>query len=1299
MTCVFEFHQPDSGSLTYFSRLQPTTTLQITSAQQLFMNSNPAVLDGPFDLLRNDKVFLLEPAGIVEAGFGPTLPVGLTDDVLRTDLCAVGSLANGNDPAVRWNNDPLLPLLGCLIQQRDVRNAVSVNFDSSTRGIRIESLDQPVQEFELRSVSQTPDTPSLVSYQAAEGFAAWQSTTGQIDDISGSDLCFTGKTLTGQAVTAAYINGTVQQIPACPSPPAANENRLAYLTYQDDEIRFRSSGQPVTSVRISNQNQLFLAPDSPILPSPEDQFRPDLVLKQNANGFNATNFGGIVDAAAVTGDQIRQELCGTVTYADGYEDSLRWQNNALRPLLGCLNELDSSDRIVTVNYDPNSGNVLVESLGQRMHRFSLRSVADVESPFATPGINEHSRTNQNAGLAEVTFPGILKTDLKLAPTDGSPHVDAGYGFCYQGSFLDGSTIESVHLNGLANHQLRQCGPDDLPVARLHYHPETGDVRYEAKQQSSRYLAVLSESQQFPSATVEVPANTALFQVDNGFGIYQNTDLPDLDLSGILPAGLDPEELAQNLCVSGPNEVYLNDIPTPLATCGISFAQRSGLAVPSRDGSLATIAYDPETSMVVAVANGVPMTTLEIQSASGIFTGTPFPDGIPSLFDYVRPDEMFVLDPAGRDVVVFGPVVEPGTTLTEFIQDVSVEGSCVGCAGSQGASIIRPNLSPTSNDPKQVDLFVNRQTGTIHVGTSGAGLTTAQLTSTTGRFQEPTPTEFGGLFDVSTDQKRFHLDTDGFSSLNFGAFDMDGLTDMEIRQELCAAGSYRGGGGVEYVGFQGEPLTPLLGCLYQADVVTEGAVSLAFDPKSGDMRMESLDTPLTTIEIVSRSGSFTGDKPTTIGNLFDVYTPNKYFKLDPAGFDGLIVNVGDGYTPEFLARDFCVSGSHLGGSPITAAYFNGNPDWVVTGCNSEDAVFVSYDPDTGRMGIQALGVDLTTLEMVSQSSIFTGDRPTQLTGLFDVFTENKFFKLDPAGFDQLDLGAIAGTGLDERIVAGQLCVNFATQQGTRPAVYLNNSIPISCEPQTSVLTYDANTGSLELTNSTLHLDEFHLFSSGRNLAPSNQQNATDGMFSEVNAFRTSLTGNSPLGSLTLPGRLPTRMTTSQVLQDLCVVATADVQLANTDDSIRACQLDDLHAFGLFEPEPGFQITYDYQTGDVLFESFGIRTTALRIDSPDGLLNALSVDVDTDDILIATSFALVQANGQGIGTRVYEGLMPSGWQLSDLESEFSLLGECENCQGWNANWRVVNVPEPAFRPWLLSVSTLTMLIALRQRKEFA
>ncbi len=84
------------------------TTLQIKSERGLFKpNSlNEGVLPGLFDIIREDKLFKLDPGGFAEVDFGRILPNCNTVDVLIEDLSVSGSFVGGGDLTSRGGGGP-----------------------------------------------------------------------------------------------------------------------------------------------------------------------------------------------------------------------------------------------------------------------------------------------------------------------------------------------------------------------------------------------------------------------------------------------------------------------------------------------------------------------------------------------------------------------------------------------------------------------------------------------------------------------------------------------------------------------------------------------------------------------------------------------------------------------------------------------------------------------------------------------------------------------------------------------------------------------------------------------------------------------------------------------------------------------------------------------------------------------------------------------------------------------------------------------------------------------------------------
>ncbi|MCA9200768.1 MAG: hypothetical protein KDA87_24685, partial [Planctomycetales bacterium] len=102
--------------------------------------------------------------------------------------------------------------------------------------------------------------------------------------------------------------------------------------------------------------------------------------------------------------------------------------------------------------------------------------------------------------------------------------------------------------------------------------------------------------------------------------------------------------------------------------------------------------------------------------------------------------------------------------------------------------------------------------------------------------------------------------------------------------------------------------------------------------------------------------------------------------------------------------------------------------VGAGETAADVLSLVYSPDTGNLSID-LGsggagalANLTTLEIRSAGGNFTGTRPGNLGGLFDVFNANKLFKLDPAGYGNLDFGPAMAKNLSGDALVADLLVD-------------------------------------------------------------------------------------------------------------------------------------------------------------------------------------------------------------------------------------------------------------------------------------
>jgi hypothetical protein len=88
-------YDSQSGQLHVVTRTAPLTALQMDSAQSLFVGGTALNLDGPFDVDRPDKLFVMKLDGFSELDLGAVLPRGLSLERVRDDLTIQGAWLGG----------------------------------------------------------------------------------------------------------------------------------------------------------------------------------------------------------------------------------------------------------------------------------------------------------------------------------------------------------------------------------------------------------------------------------------------------------------------------------------------------------------------------------------------------------------------------------------------------------------------------------------------------------------------------------------------------------------------------------------------------------------------------------------------------------------------------------------------------------------------------------------------------------------------------------------------------------------------------------------------------------------------------------------------------------------------------------------------------------------------------------------------------------------------------------------------------------------------------------------------------
>ena len=203
----------------------------------------------------------------------------------------------------------------------------------------------------------------------------------------------------------------------------------------------------------------------------------------------------------------------------------------------------------------------------------------------------------------------------------------------------------------------------------------------------------------------------------------------------------------------------------------------------------------------------------------------------------------------------------------------------------------------------------------------------------------------------------------------------------------------------------------------------GEVFLDYDDRSGQLQVKLRDDlQLTSFLIDSRHSSFVGHHPSALDGSFDIFRDDRVFKFDAQGFGAF--DLGRILLPRLstsaLLTQYCASGSFANSGEIKSVRINGYemgmcnepsfdraaPPWPHNGIPSST---LTYSPVSGDVRLEfATGV--TTYEINSVEGFFRGERPAELSGLFDVFTQYKLFKIDPGGMGSLSLPGSLQTGL-------------------------------------------------------------------------------------------------------------------------------------------------------------------------------------------------------------------------------------------------------------------------------------------------
>ena len=318
---------------------------------------------------------------------------------------------------------------------------------------------------------------------------------------------------------------------------------------------------------------------------------------------------------------------------------------------------------------------------------------------------------------------------------------------------------------------------------------------------------------------------------------------------------------------------------------------------------------------------------------------------------------------------------------------------------------------------------------------------------------------GGVFDIDTNTTIFKAIFGGsFGSLSFGNVARPKLERAMLLEDLTVTGSISGSpfdlGDVDLVYIASGPPADE----HSAGQVGDQQTSIIYDAATGRMEVDApVGAGLTSINIESAAGIFTGDPAVNLGGMFDIDTDRTIFKAIFGGSFGSL-SFGNVARPRLdrakLLEDLTVTGS-ISGSPfdlgdVDLVYIPSGPaaDGNPTGQVGDHQTSIIYDAATGRMEVDApAGAKLTSINIESAAGIFTGDRAVNLGGVFDIDTDRTIFKAMFGGsFGSLSFGNVARPQLDRAMLLGDLTVSGSISGspfdlGDVDLVYISSESPV------------------------------------------------------------------------------------------------------------------------------------------------------------------------------------------------------------------------------------------------------------------
>ncbi len=520
----------------------------------------------------------------------------------------------------------------------------------------------------------------------------------------------------------------------------------------------------------------------------------------------------------------------------------------------------------------------------------------------------------------------------------------------------------------------------------------------------------------------------------------------LHLGRVVETGLTDAALQNDLTVSG-----------SLATAG-SLGQVDLVHVPGvtlrpggqmEDGRISLMYGADNGLLMLDLAEGVDLTSIDISSASGIFDVQQA--NLPGELGVIREDNIFQVFLGDVDASRFTGLARPRLSESLLLEDLTIAGTLRGggvltdvdLLYNPGIFIQRGLLANGQVEDARASIIYDSATGRVMVDApAGVDLTTISIQSSAAVFTGEPAQGLSSDFDVDHDDLLFKslFQPNSFGSLSFGKVARTGIPETDFGNDLSVTGSRAGGGAlgeVDLIYFAGSPAEPGIRLQGQLD---DGQVSMVYNASTGELTIDApVGNRLALLDVDSAAGIFVGVSARNLGGPFDADQDDNLFKADmKAGFGSLTFGnvTAPGLPQSVLQRDLTVNGTLMAGGNLGSVDLVYYPDPSVTrgllpdGQLSDQQASVVYFAGTGRILIDApADAMLAWIHLDSAGDIFTGQAATQLGGPADFRDSQEIFKTRLRdGFGPTNLGKVARANLDQAAVQNDFTVTGSLLDG-------------------------------------------------------------------------------------------------------------------------------------------------------------------------------------------------------------------------------------------------------------------------------